>query len=194
MALALVVDGRVEISVIGCPRLSLVPGNRAVNVAKFSAHGGIAMAIRGHGAWWSEGGDDAFQRLAVSTCGDVSHARVVQSFEARHGDPKRLADVLRLLGRFAPPLLMDSQAKHVTLAAGSSDLLIRFPPDAEFHDAVWDQAAGSLLIEEAGGRITDLAGQALDFTSGRRLVRNMGVLASNGPLHEAALDAVRRAT
>ena len=97
------------------------------------------------------------------------------------------------LGNVQPPLLMDSQAKHVTVAAGASDLLMRFPPDAEFHDAVWDQAAGSLLIEEAGGRVTDLAGQPLDFTGGRRLLRNTGMLASNGLLHRAALEAVQRA-
>ena len=30
-----------------------------------------------------------------------------------------------------PALLMDSQAKHVTVAAGVSDLLMRFPPDGQ---------------------------------------------------------------
>jgi 3'-phosphoadenosine 5'-phosphosulfate (PAPS) 3'-phosphatase len=40
-------------------------------------------------------------------------------------------------------VFMDSQAKHVTVAAGDSDLLMRFPPHDEFHDAVWDQARGS---------------------------------------------------
>jgi 3'(2'), 5'-bisphosphate nucleotidase len=89
---------------------------------------------------------------------------------------------------------MDSQAKHVTVAAGINDLLMRLPPHAEFRDAVWDQAAGSLLIEEAGGRVTDLAGQPLDFTCGRRLLRNMGMLASNGLLHRAALEAIQRTT
>jgi 3'(2'), 5'-bisphosphate nucleotidase len=117
---------------------------------------------------------------------------VVHSFEARHGDPERLAQLLRSLGLVAPPLLMDSQAKHVTVAAGSSDLLIRFPPSPDFHDAVWDQAAGSLLIEEAGGRVTDLTGRPLDFASGRRLSRNAGLLASNGVLHPATLEVLRR--
>jgi 3'(2'), 5'-bisphosphate nucleotidase len=87
---------------------------------------------------------------------------------------------------------MDSQAKHVTIAAGSSDLLVRLPPDAGFHDAVWDQAAGSLLIEEAGGRVTDVAGKSLDFMCGRRLIRNEGMLPSNGALHTATLQAIRR--
>jgi 3'(2'), 5'-bisphosphate nucleotidase len=88
---------------------------------------------------------------------------------------------------------MDSQAKHVTVAAGVCDLLMRVPPDTTFHDSIWDQAAGALLIEEAGGRVTDFLGQPLDFTAGPRLLRNEGVVASNGRLHPAALDAIHRA-
>jgi 3'(2'), 5'-bisphosphate nucleotidase len=193
IALALIVDGRVQVSVIGCPRLSLVPADGAVTIGELPSHGGIAIAVRGHGAWWSAVDDDTCHRLAVSTRREVSIASVVQSFEGRHGDPERFARVLRSIGNARPPLLMDSQAKHVTVAAGASDLLMRFPPNVGFHDTIWDQAAGSLLIEEAGGRVTDLAGQPLDFTSGRRLLRNTGVLASNGLLHRAALEAVHRA-
>jgi 3'(2'), 5'-bisphosphate nucleotidase len=190
IALALVVEGRIEMSVIGCPRLSLVD---AAESAGSSAPGGLAIAVRGDGAWWTGSGKDTGHRLAVSTCADVSVARLVQSFEGQHGDPERCARVLRALGNERPPLLMDSQAKHVTVAAGSSDLLMRFPPAPGFHDAVWDQAAGSLLIEEAGGRVTDLTGQSLDFASGRRLQRNTGMIASNGLLHGPALEALQRA-
>ncbi len=193
VAVALVIDRSVALSVIGCPRLSLIHADGAMTIGRRPSHGGIAIAVRGHGAWWSGADEDVCHRLAVSTCRDVSIARVVQSFESPHGDPERFARVLGSLGNVQPSLLMDSQAKHVTVAAGTSDLLIRLPPNSEFHDAVWDQAAGSLLIEEAGGRVTDLAGQPLDFTSGRRVLRNTGVLASNGLLHEAALEAVQRA-
>ena len=192
IALALVVDGGVQMSVIGCPRLSLVDAGGVVTIGERPPHGGMAIAVRGYGAWWSAAGEDTCHPLAVSTRRGVSIARVVQSFERQHGDPERFARVLRSLGNIQP-LLMDSQAKHVTVAAGVSDLLMRFPPDAGFHDAVWDQAAGALLIEEAGGCVTDLAGQPLDFTGGRRLLRNTGMLASNGLLHRAALEAVRRA-
>jgi 3'(2'), 5'-bisphosphate nucleotidase len=55
---------------------------------------------------------------------------------------------------------------------------------------MWDCAAGSILIEEAGGRVTDVVGRTLDFTTGRRLLRNEGLLASNGLLHDAALAAI----
>jgi 3'(2'), 5'-bisphosphate nucleotidase len=192
VALALIVDGSIQTSVIGCPRLLL--GRWPAATISAPRCGGVAIAARGQGAWWTSLDDDICYPLAVSTRGDVSVARVVQSFEGQHGDPARFARVLRSFGSLQPPVFMDSQAKHVTVAAGDSDLLMRFPPHDEFHDAVWDQAAGALLVEEAGGRVTDLAGQPLDFTSGRRLVRNTGMLASNGLLHEAALDAVRRAT
>lgn len=86
---------------------------------------------------------------------------------------------------------MDSQAKHVLLAAGAAELLLRFPPDADYHETIWDQAAGSLLIQEAGGQVTDIEGRALDFSTGRRLLHNRGLIASNGFFHEAAVDAIR---
>jgi myo-inositol-1(or 4)-monophosphatase len=48
----------------------------------------------------------------------------------------------------------------------------------------WDVAAGSLLVEEAGGRVTDLAGGALDLEA-------PAVVASNGRIHGAMLDVLR---
>jgi len=189
ISLALIVDGAVQLGTVGCPRLRL--GSRPPTPSE--ASGGIAMAVRGRGTWWNAAGEQAWQRLEVSTGSEASTARIVQSFEPRHGDADRNARVLWLLGSELPPRLMDSQAKHVTVAAGVNDLLMRFPPDASFHDAIWDQAAGALLVEEAGGRVTDLSGRPLDFTAGPRLLRNDGVLVSNGRLHRAALDAIQRA-
>lgn len=194
LALVLIVDGVVRLAVIGCPRLSLVPAGGNVRLDERPSNGGMAIAVRGLGAWWNAVGEQTCRRLEVSACRDASTAWVVQSFERHHGDPERCARVLQVLGNDRPVLLMDSQAKHVTVAAGVSDLLMRFPPDASFHDSVWDQAAGSLLIEEAGGRVTDLGGGPLDFATGRRLLRNQGMVASNGLLHTAALEAVQRAT
>lgn len=49
--------------------------------------------------------------------------------------------------------------------------------------APWDKAAGSLLIEEAGGRLTDYQGDPFD-------VFGETVVASNGPLHGPILDVI----
>ena len=40
--------------------------------------------------------------------------------------------------------------------------------------------------------VIDLGGHPLDFTGWRRLLRNTGMLASNGLLPRAALEAIRR--
>jgi 3'(2'), 5'-bisphosphate nucleotidase len=85
---------------------------------------------------------------------------------------------------------MDGQAKQVLLAAGAAELLMRIPMDPDYREAIWDQAAGSLLVEEAGGRVTDLEGSPLDFTTGRRLLRNRGLVASNCLLHDAVLGVL----
>ena len=78
------------------------------------------------------------------------------------------------------------------LAAGRGDMLVRLlsSRQPDYKEKIWDQAAGSIVVEEAGGRITDLHGRALDFTRGRTLAENRGVLASNGFLHTAGLEAL----
>jgi myo-inositol-1(or 4)-monophosphatase len=48
----------------------------------------------------------------------------------------------------------------------------------------WDIAGGSLIVSEAGGRVTDLIGQPFSSRCG-------SVLASNGPLHEPMLSVIR---
>ena len=47
----------------------------------------------------------------------------------------------------------------------------------------WDVAAGSLILEEAGGRITDYQGRKLVLEGGE-------IVASNGPLHPTLLSAI----
>jgi myo-inositol-1(or 4)-monophosphatase len=48
----------------------------------------------------------------------------------------------------------------------------------------WDVAAGALLVQEAGGRVSDFAGGA-GYLSGEQIV------ASNGPIHEEILAVLR---
>jgi 3'(2'), 5'-bisphosphate nucleotidase len=87
---------------------------------------------------------------------------------------------------------MDSQAKYAVLATGRGEIYLRLlsPRQPDYREKIWDQAAGSLLVDEAGGTVSDLHGKALDFSAGRELVNNRGVLATNGALHPAALRAL----
>jgi myo-inositol-1(or 4)-monophosphatase len=55
----------------------------------------------------------------------------------------------------------------------------------EFGLKPWDMAAGTLLVEEAGGRVTDMKGERLSVTASDHL------LADNGVLHDEVLEAFR---
>jgi 3'(2'), 5'-bisphosphate nucleotidase len=47
------------------------------------------------------------------------------------------------------------------------------------------------VIQEAGGRVTDINGKPLDFTLGTKLTQNLGIVGSNGQLHESVLAALQ---
>ena len=189
VALALVVDGEVQLGVLGCPRLS------DACLPDYNGPGSLVAATRGLGTWTSPlEGERRFQRLYTSARDDPSQARLLRSFEAGHTNLGQIDGFVRLLGVLAEPLRMDSQAKYAVLAAGQGEVMVRLlsPSMPDYREKIWDQAAGSLVIQEAGGIITDLDGVPLDFTTGRTLRRNRGVLASNGHLHPAALEALRQ--
>jgi 3'(2'), 5'-bisphosphate nucleotidase len=57
---------------------------------------------------------------------------------------------------------------------------------------IWDQAAGAIIVQEAGGTVTDMYGKPLDFSQGRRLQGNSGVIATNGKLHDEVIVAIQQ--
>ncbi len=188
VALALVVEGQVQLGVLGCPNLTggylLQPGGP----------GSLVAAWRGEGTWVTsleEPGE--FRQLHVSARGDPRQMRVMRSYESGHTNVSQIDQMVWSLGVEAEPVRMDSQAKYAVLAAGEGDLIVRLlsAEKPDYREKIWDQAAGSLVVSEAGGRITDLDGRELDFSQGRSLQNNRGVVASNGHLHPPALTTLQ---
>jgi len=85
---------------------------------------------------------------------------------------------------------MDSQCKYAVLARGEASIYLRFTTDPNYKEKIWDHAAGSLLVEEAGGFVSDSKGRPLDFTKGRTLP-NKGIIATNKVLYERVLGVVQ---
>jgi len=190
VALALVEDGEVQIGVLGCPNLT------DGYISEPGGEGSLLIAVRGEGTWITsitgfEKND--WKRIQASPRADGVEARLMRSFESGHTDVSKIDEFSTALGSQAEPVRMDSQAKYAVLAAGAGEIILRLlsPKMPDYQEKIWDQAAGSLVLEEAGGRISDLNGKPLDFSSGRKLVNNRGVLATNGLLHEAALKALK---
>lgn len=190
VALALIEAGQVVLGVLGCPNLN------AKAQVDLGGNGALAFAVRGGGAWIEPLAGGPQRPLQVSSVADPWRARLLRSAAAEHTDVALLDAIQQRLGTQREPVLMDSQAKYLVLAAGQAELVYRLlsPDRPDYREYIWDQAAGALLVEEAGGKVTDLAGRPLNFAAGRRLIHNRGVLASNGHLHAAAVAALDQGT
>lgn len=182
VALGLVEGGREVAGVLCCPNLPTPDGRRGL----------VLAALRGGGARWLslDDEDTAGAPIHVSPLTDPRGIRRLESVEKAHSHRGVAAQVCERLGVRAEPVRIDSQAKYAALARGDAELYLRVPRDATRAENVWDHAAGALIVEEAGGRVTDLDGRPLDFGRGTTLAANRGILASNGPVHDAVLTAL----
>jgi 3'(2'), 5'-bisphosphate nucleotidase len=188
VALALIVNGEVQLGVLGCPRLV------DAHIPISDGPGSLLVAELNKGTWTTDlVSPGSYKRLKVSSQSNPVEARLLRSFETSHTNVSQIDEFSHALGIQAEPVCMDSQAKYAVLAAGKGELLLRLlaPAKPDYREKIWDQAAGSIILKEAGGWITDLDGNMLDFRTGRALVHNRGVLASNRILHESALRALR---
>jgi 3'(2'), 5'-bisphosphate nucleotidase len=112
----------------------------------------------------------------------------VEPGHTAHADTARIAEHL---GFSVAPFRLDSQVKYATVARGSGEVYLEIPADRGHRDKIWDHASGALLVQEAGGKVTDIEGRPLDFRQGRTLASNLGVIATNGKVHDAILEAIR---
>lgn len=180
ISLALIVDGELTVAAVCCPELPLD-----------EARGVVLSAVRGSGATQQPlGGQGAPRPIAVTAEGDPARIRFCESVEkghSSHGDAARIAARLRIA---AAPVRLDSQAKYAVVARGEAEAYLRLPKSAEYREKIWDHAGGALVVAEAGGRVTDIRGDRLDFRRGRALERNRGVIVTNGLVHDSVLRAI----
>ncbi|KAJ1489868.1 hypothetical protein T484DRAFT_1778687 [Baffinella frigidus] len=63
--------------------------------------------------------------------------------------------------------------------------------NGEYVENIWDHATGVILMQEAGGVVTDMKGVPLDFSHGPKLIKNRGVVASaSKELHDKVIAAI----
>ncbi len=91
----------------------------------------------------------------------------------------------RFRGRFRIEACGSVAYKLACIAAGRGDATFSLTPKNE-----WDICSSACVVECAGGRVTDLAGEPLRYN--RPNPMRAGLVASNGLLHEEILELVRR--
>ena len=178
VALGLIENGQVVLGVLGCPNLE----------------GGVVMtAVKGGGSkrlpLEGEGTDG--QTVNVTATNDPASARVCESVESGHTKQDASAEVSAKLGIGGEPFRIDSQCKYAAVAMGLAEVYLRLPTRPGYVEKIWDHAAGKLVVEEAGGTVTDVTGKPLDFGKGRGLTENKGVICTNGPFHAKVVATVR---
>lgn len=137
---------------------------------------------KGDGAYLSESGGTP-SRLVVSDVTDFSKMTIAVS--RSHRSPK-MSRIIEHYG-FAEEFRHGSVGLKVGfIARRIADIYIHLSPFTKY----WDTAAPQAIIEEAGGTLTDIFGNRINYTL--RDVRNHnGILATNGISKDAAAAHLR---
>lgn len=182
IALALIEDGEVKLGIMGCPALTLRDGDTGL----------LFVAVRGEGGYQIPLAGGEKKKLQVVQNNDVSRFRFVESVEASHGNQAQQNAIAQAVGITTESVRVDSQAKYGIVASGEAALYLRLPSPKypNYRENIWDHAAGAIVVEEAGGKVTDMFGKPLDFGTASKMNDNRGVVVSNGTIHEAVLKAL----
>ncbi len=162
-----------------CVMIALIEADRPVlGVVHEPMRDRVTWAVRGEGCFVRDGagGDDAPCR--VSEKASLADAVAVIS----RSRASEVAARIEALGVRDAVLTFSTGVKLAMVARGEADMCVNDYP--EYCD--WDLCAADILVCEAGGRCTSLAGEPLRY--GLRDPRQSeGFVATNGLLHDAVL-------
>jgi len=150
--------------------VALLDGDRAVlGVIHFPALGETVWAARGRGCYWNE------RRARVSDVADIGNAALLTSgldlFGARQAGWDRLVSSTYIQRTWG-----DAYG-YALVATGRAEIMV--DPVME----LWDAAPMQVILEEAGGTLTDWSGVAT--------IHHRETVATNGALHGAVLAKIR---
>ncbi|KAL9091375.1 MAG: hypothetical protein Q9159_001459 [Coniocarpon cinnabarinum] len=200
VCLALMVDGDVKLGVLGCPNLPVsdsapLDSNIGQDATDSEGQGVLFSGVEGQGAQsrpLSTGALQSPSKIAMRPVADLKEATFCESVEAGHSSHGDQAAIAAELGITKPSVRMDSQAKYASIARGAGDVYLRLPVSARYQEKIWDHAAGDLIVREAGGEVSDVKGDRLDFSVGRTLAKNRGVVAAPKAIHPDVVQVVRK--
>lgn len=193
VALGLIERGHVTLGVMGCPNL---PAEQHASLEVADALGTIYTARKGGGAWEQVGThvDGTCRRIHAATFNPADGIRVCESVEAAHSKHDDVERVLDIAGgkNAARSARLDSQCKYAVVARGQADAYVRMPTKKGYVEKIWDHAAGMLIAQEAGAIVSDIIGTPLDYSRGRTLERNRGIVCAAAGLHGRLVHAISR--
>ncbi|KAK3028521.1 hypothetical protein RJ639_038589 [Escallonia herrerae] len=213
VALALIEDGEIVLGVLGCPNypvnkewLSYHNGYRRIiskltpPTSKSWDKGCVFYARKGSGKAWMQPlihrekrlvWPNSAKQIHVSHIDNPALATFCEPVEKANSSHSYTAGLAHSVGLRNQPLRVYSMVKYAAIARGDAEIFMKFAR-AGYKEKIWDHAAGVVIIEEAGGVVTDAGGHALDFSKGIYLGGlDRGIIACAGAkLHEKIIEAV----
>jgi HAL2 family 3'(2'),5'-bisphosphate nucleotidase len=190
VALGLIEHGEVQVAVLACPEFQITEN---------SEKGWILYAVKGQGAWATPlFSTSENSSLALHVSRNLGLTQTLNMCESLNHSPHGISG--QVAARLGVPeahiFKMDSQAKYASVACGLTDFYLRLPTSKAYYEAVWDHAAGALVLTEAGGRVTDMFGLSLAWNDSRswsenhRLSQANGVVVTNSLIHDKVINAI----
>lgn len=178
IALALIDEGEVVLGIVGCPRFELAGHQK----------GALFVAVKGQGTNLIPYDTLVPIPMHVRPSSEIIYCEP-HSISQTHSHAKA-SEIAKKLGANPKPFRLDSQCKYGHVANGDAAIYLRIPTRTAQAERIWDHAAGAIIVEEAGGKVTDMKGKGLDFSQGSTLSQNVGIVATNGFIHDRTIAAI----
>jgi 3'(2'), 5'-bisphosphate nucleotidase len=204
VCLCLLVDGVQQVGVIGCPNLKLNTdgplGQTRIHEDQVDeeGYGVVLSAVKGQGTWVR-----SMSAMGLGEAKQIKHEAIVKNVQelnfveatigkttlsqAEHG-----AVAEHLGAQWPGTVIWSQQMKHVALALGATDVMLRLPKNKERFTHIWDHAGGHLLFQETGVTVKDIEGGEIDYAQGRRILgdRNYGMVAARANVFDQVMEGV----
>lgn len=194
VALGYIEDGVPTIGVMGCPNL---PVDLSEPLDERDPDGCLYLAVRGEGVYETRCDTDKGHMIRLTRLDhdDPDEIIVCGSVEAAHSNADDTDRILAWiaeqgLGHAGEPARLDSQCKYAVVARGQADAYLRLPTKKGYVERIWDHAAGCCIANESGAVVTDIRGRNLDFSHGRGLEKNLGIVCAPPRVHGLMLRAI----
>jgi len=168
VALALIAEKEVKLGILGCPNLKFKNDR--------SKSGYLFSAIRNEGAEIFNVEKKTSKKTNISNISVKKKMKFIESYESSHSDLELQNKIAKTLNIKNPPVQMDSQVKYGMISNGDAEIYLRIPhpKTPNYKEKIWDHAAGSIIVEESKGIVSDIFGKKLDFNTGKTLKNNSG--------------------
>lgn len=139
-------------------------------------------AEKGVGAFQKIG--EKFEKIHTSSIHEIERARLITREPS--GDVRPIEEKLDTLP-FAERIAEGSGAKLSVIATGEAEAHI----NTNMRAGKWDISAPQIILEEAGGVVTDLDGKPIDYKDGSINLGRSFVASANRELHEKIIKELR---